>query len=394
MSIVIDIKTRVFDDEDVAYRLFPGQGYRHFTAMKDHSLVFLDNPHIPLPGRTGYDKSDEMLQAIARSEEMQSLVNADGEDLEAQLREVRNKDFSSSRWGRKRELNLGWLNGLYHDAKLGDLIVVPSPGIIKNEEGEFEKAYTLVGEIVGDPEIWTNRGPGNLLQGRYVVRRVRWLANVNELELDPKVAVALRTQNALISMRARSFERVLGAAYKNIVIGEEFLARFVTDNPEFTAFENFHFNAFVMAVVAACRKVADEEQAWQNRQSIYDIAATVDGRDDLVPDQEASIHSPGYMTLRGAMLVPAVMSALFALALETNAQPIQQDGSGVDQVTVVNSESMAFDPCELGIEQSVRDTLNILGYERWLQIQNACQNASENEGLRSITTVTTQPDEE
>ncbi|WP_297539354.1 hypothetical protein [Roseovarius sp.] len=58
--------------------------------------------------------------------------------------------------------------------------------------------YTLVGEIVGDPEIWTNRGPGNLLQGRYVVRRVRWLANVNELELDPKVAVALRTQNALI----------------------------------------------------------------------------------------------------------------------------------------------------------------------------------------------------
>ncbi|WP_297538324.1 hypothetical protein [Roseovarius sp.] len=142
MSIVIDIKTRVFDDEDVAYRLFPGQGYRHFTAMKDHSLVFLDNPHIPLPGRTGYDKSDEMLQAIARSEEMQSLVNADGEDLEAQLREVRNKDFSSSRWGRKRELNLGWLNGLYHDAKLGDLIVVPSPGIIKNEEGEFEKAYT------------------------------------------------------------------------------------------------------------------------------------------------------------------------------------------------------------------------------------------------------------
>jgi hypothetical protein len=394
LGIVIDIKTRVFDEEDLAFRLFPGRGYRHFKAMKDHSIVFLDNPHIPLPGQKGYEKSDEVLQAIARSEEMQPLINADNESLEAQLKELQNRDFSSSRWSKKRQLNLGWLNGLYSDAKIGDLIVVPSPGIIKNEGGDFEKAYTLVGEIIGDPEVWFNRGPSNLLLGRYVVRRVRWLANVNELELDPKVAATLRTQNALISMRARSFERVLGAAYKNIVIGEEFLARFVTDNPEFTAFENFHFNAFVMAVVAACRKVENRELGWPNRQSIYDIAATVNGNDCLVPDQEASIHSPGYMTLRGAMLVPAVMSALFALALESSAQPIQQDGSGVEQVTVVNSESKAFDPCKLGIEQGVRETLNILGYERWLQMQNACQNASENEGLRSISTVTTESEDD
>lgn len=193
-------------------------------------------------------------------------------------------------------------------------------------------------------------------------------------------------------MRARSFERVLGAAYKNVVIGDEFLARFVTDNPAFTAFENFHFNAFVMAVVAACRKVENGEQAWQDQRSIYDIAATVEGQDQLVPDQEASIHSPGYMTLRGSVLVPAVLSALFALALDTDAQPLDAEGNGADSVSVVNSESMAFDPCDLGIEQGVRETLNILGYERWLQIQNACQNASENEGLRSITTVTRQAD--
>ena len=86
------------------------------------------------------------------------------------------------------------------------------------------------------------------------------------------------------------------------------------------------------------------------------------------------------------------MSALFALALDANAQVLDAQGNGADEVSVINSESMAFDPCELGIEQGVRDTLNILGYERWLQIQNACQNASENEGLRSITTVTPEAD--
>lgn len=393
MGIVIDIKTRVFDEDDRAFRLFPGQGYRYFREMKDNSVIFLDNPGFPLPGPNGYDKSQQILESIARSEEKQPFVNANSDNLQAEMAALDTKDFSSSRWGKKRELTLGWLNGLYNDAKVGDLVVVPSPGIIKNDEGKFEKAYTMVGEIVGEPERWTRENPRNLFLGQYVVRRVRWLAEVNELELDPQVAVALRTQNALIAMRARSFERVLGAAYKNIVIGEEFLARFVTDNPEFTAFENFHFNAFVMAVVAACRKVENGEETWQNGQSIYDIAATVGGHDLLVPDQEASIHSPGYMTLRGAVLVPAIMSALFALALEGNAQPVTPDGNGADEVSVINSESIAFNPCELGIEQGVRDTLNILGYERWLQIQNACQNASENEGLRSITTVTSEADD-
>jgi hypothetical protein len=393
LGIVIDIKTRVFDEDDRAFRLFPGQGYRYFREMKDNSVIFLDNPGFPLPGPNGYDKSQQILESIARSEEKQPFVNANSDNLQAEMAALDTKDFSSSRWGKKRELTLGWLNGLYNDAKVGDLVVVPSPGIIKNDEGKFEKAYTMVGEIVGEPERWTRENPRNLFLGQYVVRRVRWLAEVNELELDPQVAVALRTQNALIAMRARSFERVLGAAYKNIVIGEEFLARFVTDNPEFTAFENFHFNAFVMAVVAACRKVENGEETWQNGQSIYDIAATVGGHDLLVPDQEASIHSPGYMTLRGAVLVPAIMSALFALALEGNAQPVTPDGNGADEVSVINSESIAFNPCELGIEQGVRDTLNILGYERWLQIQNACQNASENEGLRSITTVTSEADD-
>ena len=149
-----------------------------------------------------------------------------------------------------------------------------------------------------------------------------------------------------------------------------------------------------MAVVAARRKIEDEEASWKNRQSIYDIAATVDRDDDLVPEQEASIHSPGYMTLRGGMLVPAILSALFALALDADADPLLPDGSGADQVTVVNSESKAFDPCELEIEQGVRDTLDMIGYHRWLQVKQACQKASDNEGLNSIATATTTAEDE
>lgn len=393
MSIVIDIKTRVFDADDKAYRLFPGQGYRFFQTMKDHSIVFLDTPGIPMPSADGYEKSDDMLQHIARVEEKQSFVKANGDNLAAELQTLDAKDFSSSRWGKKRELTLGWLNGLYHQAKIGDLIVVPSPGIMKNEQGEFENAYTLIGEIVGEPERWTREIPRNIGLGRFVVRRVRWLAQVNELELDPHVAVSLRTQNALIAMRAGSFERVLGAAYKNIVLGDEFLARFVTDNPEFTAFESYHFNAFVMAVVAACRSIQNDEGPWANGHSIYDIAASVVRQDDLVPDQESSIHSPGYMTLRGSqILAPAVMSALFALALATGAGADPFAGAGPTQVSVINSESAAFDPCDVGIEESVRQALTIIGYDRWQQMCQAGRKSNDNDGLHSITEIQIVPD--
>lgn len=174
---------------------------------------------------------------------------------------------------------------MYSRAKIGDLVFFPSPGIIKNDESEWEKAYTLVGEIVGNPERWERNGPNNLLLGKYIIRRVRWLAQVNESELDPKVAVGLQTQNALTAMRASSFERVLGAAYKTIVLGNKFLARFINTDEEFTSFESYHFNASVMAVDAACRRAEAGEGPWDGGASIYDIAALVQGQDDLVPDQ-------------------------------------------------------------------------------------------------------------
>lgn len=396
MAIVIDIRTRVFDDDDTAYRLFPGKGYRHFKAMKDYSVVFLDNPGIPLPDRNGYEKDYATLEAIVRSEEKQPFINANDENLKAELHKIDEKDLNDLRWSPKRELNRGWLNALYHKAKIGDLVVVPSPGIIKNDDGEWVRAYTLVGEIVGNTERWERNGPDNLILGGYAVRRVRWLAQVSEAELDPSVVVGLRTQNALTAMRARSFERVLGAAYKNIVLGNEFLARFTTTDEEFTTFESYHFNAFVMAIVAACRKVESKDAPFDDRQSIYDIAAEVLGRDKLVPDQESSIHSPGYMTLRGSNLVPAVMSALFALAVAAHADPALDPfaGAGPNQVVVVNSESGALDPCDVGIDRAVRDALNIMGYERWRQLCDAGVKANENDGLQSIATVETRPDAE
>lgn len=61
---------------------------------------------------------------------------------------------------------------------------------------------------------------------------------------------------------------------------------------------------------------------------------------------------------------------------------------------MVNSESKAFDPCDVGIGQAVRDALDIMGYDRWRQMCAAGVKASDNDGLQSIATVEAQPDAE
>ncbi len=385
LSIVVDIKTRVFDETDLAYRLFPGKAYRYYTTMRDHSVVFLDNPGIPLPSPAGYSKDRDTLEAICRSELKQSIVYADSNNIRADLAEVDAKDMGSVRWSKKRELSLGWLNTLYL-APAGTLIVIPSPGIIKDGE-EWVRTKSLIGEIIGPAERWTRGAPPNIEAGRYVVRRVKWLAQVDEQELEAGAILSLRTQNVLVAMRAKIFQRSIGAAYKNIVLGNEFLARFTTTGAKFSAAESYHFNAFAMAVVAAMSASEVGKPALPANSSIYDIAASVPENDQHVPEQEASIHSPGYTTLRGLATIPAVISILFALALVPDAQPFAAEGP--EQVEVVNSESTAYNPCEVGIEDSVRQSLVILGFERWQQMCQAARKANENEGLKSITTVET-----
>lgn len=130
--------------------------------MKENSIVFLDNPGIPLPGAAGYDETQATLQEIAKSEEKKPFVNANADNLAAELAKLDAKDYSGSRWGPKRNLTRGWLNGLYRDANIGDLIVVPSPSVIRNEKGELEATYTMVVEIVGEPERWTKEQPSNI----------------------------------------------------------------------------------------------------------------------------------------------------------------------------------------------------------------------------------------
>lgn len=375
MNVEVDIRARTFGKDDRAYRLFPGIGYRHFEAMKENSVVFLDYPGLPAPSKSGFPKDDISKDAIIRGERRAQVAYRSREQAAARLADIALEDLSNTRWSQRRDLALTWLNGLYHTAKTGDLIILPAPtrGIF-DEDG----AKTLIGEIISEPVRWRQDAPEKYALANLLVRRVKWLAEVDERDLDHRTARSLRTQNALVSLNAANLRPVLGAAYKNVVIDGDFLARFVTHGHEFDARESYHFQAFVLAVAEAHRRFREGEREFSN--SIYAVAAEVKRGDPNIPEQDVSIHSPGYTTLKSAREVVFVISALFAVALASPAGAF--DTTGKPNLSVVNSESEEYDPCEPGgLDEGVRGTLEIMGLKAWQEACQAARAANEDDGF-------------
>ena len=379
LSAIIDIRARVFTRDDHAYRLFPGVSYKHYNVMRDEGIVFLDYPGLPIPPREGFAQGDYEKEMIVRGALYASVAYRNDDNVPELMAEIGRRDLSGTRWSRKRQLALGWINALYHQAKVGDLVVVPGP---LNRRGEDEDTKTLVGEIVSTPQRLTRAKESRYSNAGLLVRRVRWLSEIDERNLDYKTSRSLRTQNALVSLPAHTLRPVLGAAYKNVIIDDDFLARFVTRGEEFTARESYHFQAFVLAVVEAYGRIHGD--ASDLPDSIYAIAAQVARGADGVPEQDFSIHSPGYTTLKGTRVV-FVIAALFATALSATAAPFGADGQEVE-VLLENSASEAYDPCEPeGLQDEVRETLRVMHFERWQEACRAARAANEDEGFEPVS---------
>lgn len=401
----IDIKTRVFTSGDKAYRLFPGASYRYFEAMRDHSVVFLDIPGIDRPRENGYPENPETLRMLAMSEYIR----------EGRLPEP--AELDRIRWGSKRRQTLAWANRLYHEMQRGDMIVLPSPQFVEDEHGEWVKGRSLIGEISGYPRHW-NRPPARLRSLDFLIRSVRWLGEIDELELDRSSFMNLRTQNPLIVLPASSFERAIGAAHKNVLFDDHYLTRFYTAEESFTAFESFHFNAFTMAVAAAYECYGNGGE-YDPDASIYEMAASLGQNNPLVPDQISMISSPGFVTLKSLMMVPVLTAALFGAALGQTEDGVHYEGDfeqaqaqvhaqaqaqvqnppvpvpiakpNPEQVQVVNSGSIVLDPCDAGIEDAVRGILDMMGYNQWRQLCEAARKASDQQGLRPAVEVEADP---
>ena len=261
--------------------------------MKHAECVFLDVPGINPPSPGGYRKTDEQLDAIVRSELKRDRLRRRDDTLVDDLREIDEVPLGPHRWSRARQQNLSRMDALYRTLAIGDTVLLPSARYPKGPDGEIVQPTVLIGEIVDDPvrlRLHRRDLPPYVELADYLVRPVRWLSESDEREFDKEVLRLLRTENSLVSVRKSFLDNVIGAAYHNMLIGDQFYARFTNSDADFSPRECFHFMAFVMAVSAAYRKHVRNEGPFERQLSIYQIAAQVDDDDDFLPFQEISIH--------------------------------------------------------------------------------------------------------
>ena len=388
MAFEIDIKTRAFHDDEIIYRLFPGQSCRHFYTMRDHNIVFLDMPGVPFPGKAGYSKTPQLLQEMAKADARapkvsRSLRRKDQEsallDLYKDLEEIDSRAWAR-KWSQRASIYHSWMNSLYSDMRVGDVVMVPSPLNHQNVLGESEPRILLIGVINAPAIRLTSRGNARLNAAKFLARPVSWLGEMEEREVANFVIPSLRTSNVLVRLKARSLHQAIGSAYHNVNIGKDYFSRFTTQ-AEFTASSNFHFSAFAMAVSAAYQAAIDGKQLPKNR-SIYELAASIDSN-AIIPIQDILIRSPGYTTLRHATKVALVVSVLFALAGSSTSEHRLED---LQNSLIVNSEVTKENICE-PIREHVNKAISIMGYERWQQGCRANLLASEGGGLASAATV-------
>ncbi len=288
-------------------------------------------------------------------------------------------------WSKRRKQMLRWLNSLHHEAKTRDLIIVPSRGYTTDNQGHFVEMNTLIGEIAGRNRRWFPQSTSRFYPRSYIVRDVRWITTINEFEMHKQTVVSLRTQNAIIPLDPAHLYPVLGEAYQNVSIGDEYFSRFLTSGSAFDANESFHFQAFCMAVVAALSEREEVTDLFTDGKSIYDIAASVSQSDAIIPEQITNIRSPGYTMLRSKNLSPLVIAVLFSLALGVGSELYAKDGP--KQINVINSLERSEETCNPDVEEAVMKTLRIMGIDRWREACKAAIIANDDQGLQPAAKV-------
>jgi hypothetical protein len=351
----INLSTKVIDADFQVYSLFPGEGYKHRHVMIEKNFVYLDFPEIEIPPTAVEMQSRDFLLRVAQSEEFAYWISRRrpvGERPSDNL-----NDYDGVRSGQRRSRYINALSGLIFEAKKSELVLVPDMGAF----GDL-----LVGEFVEDPGVirYVQVGP---METRYVGRRVRWLTRISQHTLSSEFLKSVRTPNPLVIVERSYRKRIYEAAYTSFVMNGEISARFDVRGLSFTSGDDFHFARFVNYVSALCEEAVEKDGI---DPDIFEAISLI-ADDSFLPDLTLNINSPGFIALISGKVTPLVVAGLFALALAScvpGAEILPVDVNNLTVALLNNPD----DPCAIEVSESIKYSLDIMGYENW---QKLCRSA-------------------
>ena len=359
-DLTVKLDAYVLPDDHAVYKYFPGQSYRFYKVVRDAEAVFLDIRGLDsLVGDPSQWPDDDVLKLIADDRWTREVHRTRHGGEPKGGPEVSSVD----------RRHLRFLKGLLIEAKKGDLIVVAAEGYDKD---------VLIGEILDEP------GQRNLFIAKddeevfsYPGRRVHWRARKPKRELSPALIDILHHRTAFYLIERSARDEIYQLAYDNFVFRGAFLATFETSKQHFTSDDSFITSLWFKSLTALRIAIENGDTAALADKDIVQIAMMPVG-DASQDELSININSPGAFVLRSAGVFGFAVMAMLPLS-EAPAEAVV----GKDVHIELNTVGSAGSECSVQIEQTVREYINTLGYDRWQKECEIAKRAREDATLHT-----------
>lgn len=362
MPIEIDLLTREIPSDCKVWRSFAGTGYKFLERFLEKQAVFLDLPGLELPDGD-LSEANDFLARILAAQETAEIYRYSGPEAEIN---VSWEDYRNARRSVGRGIIRSSAINLYRYAKMGDLVVVPSPitagtiyiGAIADTPDE--RSTVLLEDVYGLSEIPS--------------RAVRWLSSIPEHKLSYDLTSVLRHQNPFSLVPNSLFLEVMSIAYTNFTYRDRFSSVVYNLQDDYLDIDSALIGIVAQISASIIEKLEDGEEIALDD---HELLQALIGRPSLeyTCSQSVDIHSEGFNRFVSSKLTPlviaSILSALTYLGTYSTREALAAD---IAQITVVNSTEPASERCAPPVSEA---TTRFLAQTDIDIVWEMCQRARE-----------------
>ncbi|WP_162559787.1 hypothetical protein [Methylobacterium radiodurans] len=192
---------------------------------------------------------------------------------------------------------------------------------------------------------------------------------------DPILEISAKP-NAFVLLNQDVRRKLYELAYGGFIWGNDTNARLYVNSDVYTSYDDFIIQGFVNFVSSNTRAVAEGRDG--GIKGFAEAAFTRAG--NFTPDLKTDVNSPGFLNLSSMQVVPLVVAALFAAAVEIGlpAQPAAVAGT----LRIGNSLASADDACVAEVERLAIAQLVLLGADGWAEACDKARHSAQQNGIR------------
>lgn len=336
----------------------PGSNYKLYKDFKDQNLIIADLLGLELTKGIQFKDQLDIVAQMHRARRIRSTINRDVEQASRNI-----NDYNKYVKDRSIVQMLRIARGFFHDARKGDLVVVPPNSFSEN---------ALIGELLDEPEAFVTTKVARYGLESLYARRVKWLAEIQKGKLPTHLLDVISKPSAITLVRKDVRAPIYRAAYGSYVYGDEFRSRF--DLEKISPSEDIYIQSFFKFITENYRISKDGGEAL----SFRDAAFARSNAYEL--DLQTNINSPGFFNLISQYASPILIAIFLEVCVAVGPSAAEEISAGNFSI----GNTLDHDgECAIPIREEVQHLMNLIGDKRWTKACEDFKASQESTALRS-----------